>query len=294
MVNYPENSASFSAPVKRLWEDMRKCALCPRRCSVNRLSGEMGYCRTAAKAMVSSFMPHFGEESVLVGSGGSGTIFFAGCNLSCVFCQNYDISQQRTGSEVSVDGLAEIMLSLEQKSCCNINFVSPTHVAASVAAAIELARKKGLTVPTVYNSGGYDSVDTLSKLDGLIYIYMPDMKYGEPVTAAELSDAPDYPEVCFRAVQEMHNQVGDLRCCDGVAVKGLLIRHLVLPNGVAASERIVDFLVREISRNTAINVMGQYRPCYEAAEYAFINRLPTRNEIEQVRSYARTKGLRLL
>jgi len=203
--------------------------------------------------IVSSVGPHFGEEGVLVGPGGSGTIFFAGCNLGCVFCQNFDISHLRHGRPVTIEQLAGAMLELQHYACSNINLVTPTHLAAPIAAAIELARKDGLQIPIVYNTGGYDSVETLKSLDGFVDIYMPDMKYSDPDIADELSAAPDYPQVNRAAVKEMHRQVGDLDVRDGLSVRGLLIRHLVLPEDLAGSFEIIDFLADEISPSTTIN-----------------------------------------
>lgn len=288
------NSTRFSTNVRRLWDKTASCTLCPRACGVNRQAGQIGFCGVGALPRVSSAGPHFGEESLLVGSGGSGTIFFAGCNLGCVFCQNYDISHQRAGRYVTIKQLVLTMLELQRIGCVNINFVTPTHVAAPIAAAIELARNEGLTVPTVYNTGGYDSVDTLRLLEGLIDIYMPDMKYADADVASELSGAPDYPQVNFAAVREMHRQVGDLHVEDGLATRGLLVRHLVLPENQAGSSEIIDFLADEISLHTAINVMDQYRPCYEAHAHPKIDRHPTRDEIATVRQYARQKGLTLI
>jgi putative pyruvate formate lyase activating enzyme len=244
--------------------------------------------------VVSSVGPHFGEESVLVGKGGSGTIFFAGCNLGCIFCQNYDISHQRHGTKRTIEQLVRSMLDLQSSGCCNINFVTPTHVAPAVAAAIELAREKGLTLPTVYNTGGYDSLKSLKLLEGLIDIYMPDMKYSDPEVAGELSAAPDYPKVNFAAVKEMHRQVGDLKTENGLATRGLLVRHLILPGGLAGSFKIIDFLAEKISRKTTINVMAQYHPCYHAFSHPHINRRPSTEEIASARRYAMTKGLRVL
>ena len=293
MNKLPEYITQLSQPVRKLWSLMNPCTLCPRNCRVNR-NEETGYCGIGASPVVSSVGPHFGEESVLVGAGGSGTIFFAGCNLRCIFCQNYDISHQLRGKEVTIKQLSAAMLGLAEYDCENINLVTPSHVAPACAAALEIARKQGLTLPIVYNSGGYDSVETLKLLDGLIDIYMPDMKYSNPQTAVELSNAPDYPKVNFAAVKEMHRQVGDLEIKNGIAVKGLLIRHLVLPENLAGSEKIIDFLADEISTNTAINVMDQYRPCFKAGEHTLINRRPTPEEIETVRQYAADKGLRLI
>lgn len=277
-----------------MWQRMNPCTLCPRRCKVNRSDEQTGFCGIADLPVVSSVGPHFGEESVLVGHGGSGTIFFAGCNLGCVFCQNFDISHHRNGSEVTIEKLAEYMLELQDYDCVNINFVTPTHVIGAIVAAIELARKSGLTLPTVYNSGGYDSVETLQLLEGDIDIYMPDMKYSDSEVAKELSAAPDYPEVNFAAVKEMHRQVGDLQVENGLAKRGLLIRHLVLPNGLAGSAKIIDFLAEQVSPKTVINVMDQYRPCYKAFSHPQINRRPTPQEIDSVRRYAIAKGLHVI
>jgi len=284
----------FSENVRRLWQRMNPCTLCPRKCRVERSEGQTGFCGVGAIPLVSSVGPHFGEESVLVGTGGSGTIFLAGCNLGCVFCQNYDISHHLAGRHVTVKQLARSMLDLQRIGCVNINFVTPTHLAAPIAAAIELARAEGLNVPTVYNTGGYDSVETLQCLEGLIDVYMPDMKYAEAGVAGELSAAPDYPQVNFVAVREMHRQVGDLQVERGLATRGLLVRHLVLPDDRAGTAEIVDFLAEEISVHTTINVMGQYRPCYQAHAHRGIDRRPTVDEIASARRYARKKGLNVL
>ncbi len=284
----------FSDDVRKLWERVDPCVLCPRRCRASRNEGQTGFCGIGAEAVVSSIGPHFGEESVLVGAGGSGTIFFAGCNLGCMYCQNYDISHLREGRGIGIEPLAEAMLGLQEAGCVNINFVTPSHVAASVAGAIELARGSGLRVPTVYNTGGYDSAETLRLLDGLIDIYMPDMKYADARVAQELSQAADYPQVNFAAVREMHRQVGDLRIERGIAVSGLLVRHLVLPENLAGSTEVIDFLAEQISPETTINVMGQYRPCYQTHAHPRIDRRPTREEIASARGRARRKGLRVL
>jgi putative pyruvate formate lyase activating enzyme len=294
MKSLPFNVDSFSKKVQKLWGMMNPCMLCPRRCKVRRDKGEIGFCGITDKPIVSSAGPHFGEESILVGQGGSGTIFFAGCNLGCVFCQNYDISHYRSGQEVTIEELAQSMLHLQSYGCSNINFVTPTHVAPAIAAALELARKKGLTLPTVYNCGGYDSVETLKLLDGFMDIYMPDMKYSDSAVAKQLSSAADYPQVNREAVKEMHRQIGDLQIEKGLATRGLLVRHLVLPENLAGSFEIIDFLAEQISPKTAINVMDQYRPCYQAHLHPRINRRPTFKEIESVRSYAIEKGLRVI
>ena len=273
---------------------MNPCTLCPQNCNVYRSKGELGFCGIGERPLVSSVGPHFGEESVLVGAGGSGTIFFAGCNLACVFCQNYDISHQRRGRPVTVEQLAQSMLSLQSSGCVNVNFVTPSHVSAAIAEAIQIARSNGLTVPTVYNSGGYDSVETLELLEGFIDIYMPDMKYADAEIAKELSAAPDYPAINRAAVREMHRQVGDLKTKHGIATQGLLVRHLVLPNDLAGGFEVIDFLAEEISPSTTINVMSQYRPCYKAAAHPKLNRRPTPQEIQSARQYAMDKGLNLL
>ena len=284
----------FSENVRTLFSKMDPCTICPRNCRVNRCKGDLGFCGIGEMPLLSSAGPHFGEESVLVGTGGSGTIFFAGCNLGCIFCQNFDISHLRYGTKVTVERLSDVMLDLQTSGCININFVTPTHVIATIAAALESARKKGLTLPTVYNTGGYDSVETLRLLAGLIDIYMPDAKYADPAVAKKLSNAPDYPEINRLALKEMHSQVGDLKIENGIAAKGLLIRHLVLPENLAGSFETIDFLADQISPDTAVNVMDQYRPCYKADQNPQINRRPTPQEIRAVEKYTAEKGLRLI
>jgi len=294
MTSLPTNVGPFSKSVRQLWDYMNPCMLCPRKCKAERSKGETGFCGIADMPVVSSVGPHFGEESVLVGSGGSGTIFFAGCNLGCMFCQNFDISHHRHGEQMTIEQLAQSMLQLQQCGCSNINFVTPTHVVPAIMAAIELARKDGLRLPIVYNTGGYDLVETLKLLAGFVDIYMPDMKYSDSAVAEELSTAADYPQVNCAAVKEMHRQVGDLQIEKGLATRGLLVRHLVLPNQLAGSFEIIDFLAEEISRATAINVMDQYRPCFKASSHTQLNRRPTPEEIESVRKYAIEKGLNVI
>ncbi len=272
---------------------LESCVLCPRMCRVNRLTGEPGFCGIGAEAVVSSAGPHFGEEPPLVGSGGSGTIFFTGCNLCCIFCQNYDISHYRRGNPVTEEQLADAMLRLQRAGCHNINFVTPTHVTPQIVAALEVARGRGLSVPTVYNCGGYERVEILKLLEGIIDIYMPDAKYLESEAAAALSEAPDYPEVVKAALKEMHRQVGDLIIEGGLARRGLLVRHLVMPGAVEDSMRIIDFLAEEISPNTYLNVMDQYRPTFKAHEVKRIDRRITTSEYWSVYDHARKRGLRL-
>ena len=274
---------------------LENCFLCPRCCGVNRLEGEVGECRTGRQALVSSAGPHFGEEAPLVGSGGSGTIFFTNCNLKCCFCQNYSISQLGDGHEVASKELAVMMLSLEKRGCHNITFVSPTHVVPQILEALELAAAEGLSVPLVYNSGGYDAVETLRILDGIVDIYMPDMKYADNETAERFSGIENYPEVNRGAIREMHRQVGELQVDErGVATRGLLVRHLVLPNGLAGTADICRFLSNEISADTYINVMAQYRPCYNASGFTELMRSPTQEEFAEAVKMARDSGLHRL
>ncbi len=277
--------------IEKLFVLSSPCKLCPRNCLVKRKEGQLGYCGIGLEPSVSSAGPHFGEEPVLVGDGGSGTIFFAGCNLRCLFCQNYDISHFKRGERISIEQLARIMLGLQRRGCININLVSPSHVAWQAAAAIQIARDNGLNLPIVYNSGGYDSIETLKLLEDFVDIYMPDMKYADDSAAAKYSDAKDYPQINFTAVREMHRQKGDLIIKNGLAVKGLLVRHLVLPNNVAGSKKIIDFLADEISASTFINIMAQYRPCHLAAKHPEINLLPDYEYIDELRRYAAGRGL---
>ncbi len=279
--------------IMAVYEIMESCELCPRMCRVNRLNEEKGFCGLGSKAVVSSACPHFGEESVLVGYGGSGTIFFTGCNLGCVFCQNYDISQLRHGDEVEIDGLVNMMLQLQGNGCSNINFVTPTHVIPHIIESVHISRTKGLNIPTVYNCGGYESIESLKLLEGTIDIYMPDAKYMDPVASKKYSFAQDYPKVMKAALKEMHRQSGDLKIENGLAVRGLLVRHLVMPDNVAGSKDIINFLADEISRNTFVNVMEQYRPAFKAHNYAEINRRLTYEEFNEVYEYTKERGLRL-
>jgi len=273
-------------------EKLDPCTLCPRRCEARRLEGETGTCGAGRELAVSSAGPHFGEEDVLVGSGGSGTIFLAGCNLLCLFCQNFGISHLLEGHPATVEEVKEAMLSLQALGCHNINFVTPTHVTPQLMEAVLLAREEGLEVPIVYNCGGYESKETLELLDGFVEIYMPDLKFMDARIAGELADAPDYPEKAKEAIREMHRQVGDLDCdARGRARRGLLVRHLVLPGGLAGTREAMRFLAEEISKDTYVNIMDQYRPCYKADRYAPVNRGITRSEFSDARTAARDAGL---
>jgi putative pyruvate formate lyase activating enzyme len=271
---------------------LESCDLCPRNCGVNRIDGEIGFCRTGRQALLSSYGPHFGEEPPLVGSHGSGTIFFAGCNLGCVFCQNYDISHLLHGAPVTARTLGDVMLELQRRGCHNINFVSPSHVVAQILEALPLAYDGGLRTPLVYNCGGYDSVETIRLLDGSIDIYMPDAKYADEKAAMELSGAPNYPAVMKQALKEMHRQVGDLEIDErGIAKRGMIIRHLVLPDSLAGTEEIMRFIARELSVDSYVNIMEQYHPVYKAYDHRLINRRITRTEYLEAIELARAQGL---
>lgn len=250
---------------------LESCTICPRRCGVNRLADERGFCRTGRLARVYSYSPHFGEETPLVGRGGSGTIFFSGCNMACVYCQNWDISQLDHGRDVGANELAGMMIHLKDLGCHNINFVTPTHVVPQILEALVLASGMGLKLPLVYNSGGYDSEETLKLLRGVFDIYMPDAKYGSNEPAIEYSEAPGYFEVMKAAITQMHRQVGDLQVVDGIAQRGLLVRHLVLPGGLAGTDEVVRFL-SSLSPNTFLNIMSQYRPEHRSYLYKELSR----------------------
>lgn len=248
---------------------LRDCTVCPRSCHVNRMDGETGFCKTGARAKVSSSGPHFGEEPELVGRNGSGTIFISRCNLACEFCQNYEISQCGNGNEVTAGELAAMMLSLQRQGCHNINIVTPSHVVPQLLESLGRAAAQGLHIPLVYNSGGYDSVETLRLLDGVFDIYMPDAKYGSNEVASALSYAPDYVPVMKSALREMHRQVGDLVVENGIALRGMIIRHLVLPGNLADTGTVVRFIAEEISRDSYVNIMGQYRPAWHVLTGGF-------------------------
>jgi putative pyruvate formate lyase activating enzyme len=274
---------------------LESCTLCPRECQVDRLSGETGICKTGARARVSSYSPHFGEEQPLVGQNGSGTIFFTHCNLLCNFCQNYDISHQGMGETVSDRELAAMMLELQRMGCHNINFVTPTHVVPQILSALETAVEAGLTVPLVYNSGGYDRVAALRLLEGIVDIYMPDFKFWEPDIAKRTCDAEDYPETARNALVEMHRQVGDLRMNDqGIAYRGLLVRHLVLPHGLAGTREIMRFIATRISKETYVNIMPQYRPCGRADEIPELSKALSTRDFQSALDTAQAEGVHRL
>lgn len=267
------------------------CTLCPRQCKVNRLKEERGYCGAGKDAVVSSVFSHFGEESCLVGRNGSGTIFFSHCNLKCVFCQNCEISHLAEGKEVSKDELCEYMLRLQNMDCHNINLVTPTHFAPQILEALKVAIERGLKPPLVYNCGGYESAEVIEILEGIVDIYMPDAKFSSPEVSKTLSNAPDYFSNLKRVLKLMHKQVGDLEIIDGIAKRGLLVRHLVMPEGLAGTKEIMEFIAREISPNTYINIMVQYRPSGEAFRIPKINRPITTQEFVEAVRIARSSGL---
>lgn len=267
------------------------CVLCPRVCRTPRLEGEVGACGGGRDALVSSWGPHYGEENVLRGTRGSGTVFFGGCSMSCVFCQNFEVSQFRRGIQAPPDALACIFMDLQRRGCHNLNLVTPSHVIAQVLEALELAIPQGFRLPLVYNSSGYDSVPSLKLLDGIVDIYMPDWKYGDSSVAEKYSGVKSYWQVARAAFSEMHRQVGDLVIEAGLAKRGLLIRHLVLPRGIAGSKAILDFIATEISRDSWINIMAQYHPAYRARDYPELSRAISGREHEEVVQYARSLGL---
>ena len=272
---------------------LEECRICPNECLARRTEGETGECNSTDEVIISSVGPHFGEEPPLVGTFGSGTIFFTNCNLDCEFCQNYDISHLGLGRKVSTEELASSMLNLQQRGCHNINFVTPTHFTPQIVEALVLAVEKGLEIPLVYNCGGYESVETLKLLEDIIDIYMPDIKYSTNENALKYSGVQNYWEVVTEAVKEMHRQVGDLKISKrGLAQRGLLIRHLVLPNDIAGSKKVIDFVADEISTDSYINIMDQYRPAYNADKYEKLNRRITPSEYKEVIGYALRKGLR--
>lgn len=279
---------------EQLYEIASSCELCAHTCNVDRTVGEKGRCNSGLLPIVASYQPHFGEESPLVGRNGSGTIFFSNCNLGCIFCQNYDISHYGYGREIFYTQLAGMMMSLQERGCHNINLVSPSHMLYAIVRAVEIAAKKGLSLPIVYNTGGYDNLRVLALLEGVFDIYMPDIKYMDPATAEHLSGVRDYPKVVSEAVREMYRQVGDLIIDSrGIARKGLLVRHLILPNGRSQAEKVLDFIA-SLSNNTYVNIMDQYHPAFRAQECADLRRRITNTEFDDIINYAKSIGLHRL
>ncbi len=288
-------SGELQRRVQRALGRLESCRLCPRACGVNRLQGETGYCNTGRFAKVAGCNAHFGEEAPLVGRYGSGTIFMSSCNLLCTFCQNEDISHGNQGVEVDATGMAKMMLQLSRKGCHNINFVTPTHVVPQILEALVPAVEMGLSIPLVYNAGGYESVETLSLLEGIFDIYMPDFKFWDNAFSKRFCNALDYREKAVDAVREMHRQVGDLVTDEkGIALRGLLVRHLVMPNRAAGTKQIMNFLAKEISLRTYVNVMDQYRPCGAATKDTIVDRMITTEEFRQALGWAEEAGLQRL
>ena len=288
----------LDARVDLALEELASCCACPRNCKVNRLEDDTGVCGTGREALVSSAFAHHGEEPCLRGTAGSGTIFFSLCNLQCVFCQNWDISQVARGTPCVAEELARLMVELQNAGCHNVNFVTPEHVVPQVVEAVALAVKAGLAVPIVYNTSAYDAVASLELMEGLVDIYMPDFKFWEQDTARRLCKARDYPDRAREALLEMHRQVGPLRCGpDGVARRGVLVRHLVMPGQENESEAIFRFLAEEVSPDTFVNIMAQYRPAHRvgrgdsAAAYEDIDRRPSQQELKHAYAAARAAGL---
>ncbi len=290
-----QGSGELQRRAEQLFEQLSACSLCPWQCGVNRLRGETGQCRSAAQVRVYSYMAHHGEEKPLRGTKGSGTIFFSGCNMHCQYCQNSEISQEDYGMPVSNEKLAGMMLELQAQGCHNINLVSPSHVIAQIAIALVIAAKQGLNLPIVYNTGGYDKLETLQLLEGMVDIYMPDMKYSDEIIAHKYSRVPDYPSINQSAVKEMYRQVGDLMLDGrGIARRGLLVRHLLLPANLAGTHAIINFLANEISKQTYLNLMDQYHPEYNAKDYSELLQLISPEEYQQALTLAFSAGLERL
>ena len=287
------SGAELERRIEKLYEILENCTLCPRSCQVNRFVSKNGACRTGIRPIVSSFGPHFGEESFLVGNNGSGTIFFSNCNLNCVFCQNWEISQMGVGEEIDVEELSKIMLKLQKMGCENINLVSPTHQVPMIVDAVSRAWQKGLKLPIVYNCGGYESIETLKLLEGIMDIYMPDFKYGDDEKALKYSKVPNYTSVVKRAFEEMYRQVGPLNIESGVATRGVFVRHLIMPNDASSSEKVLQ-LIASVSLDIPVNIMTQYYPAFKAHQYAELNRRITREEFIKVVEKARTLGLKIV
>lgn len=287
-----ERSGELARREEELWQMMQPCRLCPRRCGADRLRGQQGVCGVGRGFKVASYGPHFGEEPPLVGRHGSGTIFFSNCNLLCVYCQNWEINHRGDGDPTTAQELAQMMLRLQSRGCHNINLVTPSHLVPHIVKGLRIAVRRGLRAPMVYNTGGYDSVEVLQLLDGVIDLYLPDFKYQDSETAARFSaGAPGYTEAAAAAIKEMNRQVGVLQMVDGVAVRGLLIRHLVLPENLAGSDRFLRWVVEELGPDTQVNLMAQYRPMHRAREHPPLDRRLTRAEFDQVLRWAREAGL---
>ena len=278
---------------RELWDIMESCELCPRECGVNRLEGDEGFCQASSQLEISSYYPHFGEERPLVGKGGSGTIFFTNCSLCYVFCINWEISQGGQGKSRSIKDMADMMLSLQKMGCPNINIVTPTHYSPHILLALDIAAAKGLRLPLVYNTCGWERLEILKKLDGIVDIYLPDFKYADGNMAAKYSsEAETYPEITQAALLEMHRQVGVAKPdSDGLVYRGLMIRHLVMPNGVSGTKKVIEWIAKNLPKDTCFNIMAQYRPMYKAFDYPEISRRITRKEYSDAIKWAKEAGL---
>lgn len=278
---------------EELWKEMEECKLCPRECGVNRLIGEEGFCASTSQLEISSYHPHFGEEKPLVGTGGSGTIFFTNCGLRCVFCINWEISQGGEGKQRSIEEFADMMLALQKRGCQNINIVTPTHYSPHIVLALDIAAEKGLRLPLVYNTCGWERLEILKKLDGIVDIYLPDFKYSDGKMAAKYSsEAETYPEVTKAALLEMHRQVGIAKPAkEGLMYRGLMIRHLVMPNRAGGTKKVIEWIAENLPKDTYLNIMSQYRPMYKAFDYPEISRRIIRDEYREAVNWAKKAGL---
>ena len=278
--------------VKKLKERLESCVVCPHHCRVDRPNNERGFCKAGSEMVIDGYGPHFGEESVLVGTGGSGTIFFSYCTLKCVFCQNCEISHYGEGHEILPAELAKIMLSLQKRGCHNINLVSPSHFVPRIVESICIAAREGLTLPIVYNTGGYEEIDTLTLLEGIISIYMPDIKFGDNEKGKRYTKSARYFDIVKASVKEMHRQVGNLKVDDrGIAYSGLLIRHLVMPENLSDTDRVLDFIAHDISKDSVVNIMSQYYPAHKSYTFPELSRRISRKEYNEAVEYAEKLGL---
>lgn len=285
-------TGELNTRVKMLKEKLKSCVVCPHHCKVDRLNNERGFCRAGANMVIDGYGPHYGEEDVLVGTGGSGTIFFSYCTLQCVFCQNCEISHYGEGHEVTAPELASIMLSLQKKGCHNINLVSPSHYVPQIIESVSLAAKDGLILPIVYNTGGYDEIDTLKLLEGIVDIYMPDIKFGDNIKAKKYTNSAEYFDIVKASVKEMHRQAGNLKTDDrGIACSGLIIRHLVMPENLSDTDKVLEFIAKEISMDSFVNIMSQYYPAHKSYTFPELARRVSRKEYNEAVKYAEKIGL---
>jgi putative pyruvate formate lyase activating enzyme len=286
-------TGELKARGEQLWKIMAHCELCPRRCGVNKLEGEKGFCQANAQLQISAFQPHHGEELPLRGQGGSGTIFLTNCGLRCVFCCNWEISQGGDGEDKRLEDMADMMLHLQKIGCHNINFVTPTHYSPHIVRAVNLAAGRGLKLPLVYNTCGWERPEILKMLDGIVDIYLPDFKYSDGAMAAKYSsEAETYPEITQEALLEMHRQVGVAKPAkDGLMYRGLMIRHLIMPNEVSGTKKVVEWIAENLPKDTYVNIMSQYTPLYKAKDYPMIARRITRKEYRDAVRWAKEAGL---